>query len=91
MIALALGCGGAARAQLAITQPTTKLLILPRLILDVGPFEMIRMRGDKVAFPERTFAQSGRSFWLYLRRYFSPALHHQGPEPGYGLVRDAGH
>jgi tetratricopeptide (TPR) repeat protein len=29
VIALALGCGGAARAQLAITQPTTKLLILP--------------------------------------------------------------
>jgi tetratricopeptide (TPR) repeat protein len=29
VIALALGCGGAARAQLAITQPTTRLLILP--------------------------------------------------------------
>jgi tetratricopeptide (TPR) repeat protein len=29
VIALAVGCGSAARAQLAITQPTTKLLILP--------------------------------------------------------------
>jgi tetratricopeptide (TPR) repeat protein len=29
VIALALGCWGAARGQLAITQPTTKLLILP--------------------------------------------------------------